>query len=200
VEIIVKIRRETSENHAVRDAGWRVAAWQETVAQSACLPYVAPLVHVMSKRISDTLKPYLVTLHLKETTHAAALKEMVELVRGQADVIDTDGFYKELMAREKQESTCLGNDIAFPHARTDHVKHLVILAGRSTEGVHFESANQRARLIFIIGTPKRMVTDYLATVGALARLLKEDALRQKLLAAKTSDEFLAELAEAESKL
>lgn len=154
----------------------------------------------MAKRISDTLKPYLVALHLKETTHQAALKELTELSRGQADMLDLDGFFKELMAREKQESTCLGNDIAFPHARTDHVKNLVILAGRSQEGVDFDKDGQTAKLIFIIGTPKRMVTDYLATVGALARLLKEENLRQKLMTAKSGEEFLAHIADAESRL
>ncbi|MDX6766011.1 MAG: PTS sugar transporter subunit IIA [Candidatus Methylacidiphilales bacterium] len=154
----------------------------------------------MSKRISDTLKPYLVALNLKETSHQAALREMTEMTRGQADMLDVDGFFKELMLREKQESTCLGNEIAFPHARTDHVKNLVILAGRSLEGVKFENGEQTARLIFIIGTPKRMVTDYLATVGALARLLKEENLRHKLLAAKSGEEFIAHVAEAESRL
>jgi mannitol/fructose-specific phosphotransferase system IIA component (Ntr-type) len=154
----------------------------------------------MAKRISDTLKPYMVALNLRETAHTAALKELTELTRGQADVLDVDGFYKELLARERQESTCLGNHIAFPHARTDHVKNLVILAGRSEAGVSFENAGQTARLIFVIGTPKRMVTDYLATVGALARLLKEDMLRQKLMAAKTAEEFISELADAEARL
>jgi mannitol/fructose-specific phosphotransferase system IIA component (Ntr-type) len=154
----------------------------------------------MAKRISDTLKPFLVALHLKETTHQAALKELTELARGLPDMLDTEGFFKELMIREKQESTCLGNDIAFPHARTDHVKNLIILAGRSMEGVNFEKDGQTAKLIFIIGTPKRMVTDYLATVGALARLLKEENLRHKLMTAKSGEEFLADIAEAEARL
>jgi mannitol/fructose-specific phosphotransferase system IIA component (Ntr-type) len=154
----------------------------------------------MAKRISDTLKPYLVALQLKGTTHTEALKELAALANGHADVTDADGFYKELLSREKQESTCLGNDIAFPHARTDYVKNLIIMAGRSSQGVAFQAGGQTARLIFVIGTPKRMVTDYLATVGALARLLKEESLRQKLMAAKTAEEFIAELAEAESRL
>lgn len=154
----------------------------------------------MAKRISDTLKPYLVALHIQETTHTGALKQLTELARGQADVLDVDGFYQELLSREKQESTCLGNDIAFPHARTDHVKNLIILAGRSDSGIRFPVEGQQAKLIFVIGTPKRMVTDYLATVGALARLLKEESLRQKLMAAKTPETFIAELAEAENRL
>jgi mannitol/fructose-specific phosphotransferase system IIA component (Ntr-type) len=154
----------------------------------------------MAKRISDTLKPFLVELHLQETSHGPALRALVERARGHPDVLDVDGFYKELLVREKQESTCLGNDIAFPHARTDHVKNLVILVGRSSGGVAFQAEGQSAKLIFIIGTPKRMVTDYLATVGALARLLKDDSLRQKLMAAKTAEEFIAELAQAEVRL
>lgn len=154
----------------------------------------------MAKRISDTLKPFLIALDLAASQNQEALKELTDLARGQADVPDPDGFYRELLTREKQESTCLGNDIAFPHARTDHVKNLVIIVGRSTQGVTFPAAGQCAKLIFVIGTPKRMVTDYLATVGALARLLKEESLRLKLMAAKNPEEFIAELAEAESRL
>ena len=154
----------------------------------------------MSKRISDTLKPFLVALHLKQTSHEAALREIAELARGQPDMLDLEGFFADLMAREMQESTCLGNDIAYPHARTDCVKNLVILAGRSTQGVKFQNDGQIAKLIFVIGTPKRMVTDYLATVGALARLLKEENLRQKLMAAKSGEEFLSHIAEVESRL
>ena len=154
----------------------------------------------MAKKISETLKPHLVLLHMKAAPHGAALKDLTALVGGNPDVVDLEGFYKEIMAREKKESTCLGGGIAFPHARTDCVKRLVIIAGRSQEGIRFENAGQDVHLIFVIGTPVRMVTEYLATVGALARLLKDEPLRQRLMSAKTGEEFLAELSEAESRL
>jgi len=40
-----------------------------------------------------------------------------------------------------------------------------------------------------------MVTEYLALVGAMARLLRHDEVRTKLLAAKSAEEFLTILGE-----
>jgi mannitol/fructose-specific phosphotransferase system IIA component (Ntr-type) len=54
--------------------------------------------------------------------------------------------------------------------------------------------------VFLIGTPKAAVADYLKLVAGLSRLLKKPGVRPGLLAAKTAAEFLALLARgAESK-
>lgn len=47
----------------------------------------------------------------------------------------------------------------------------------------------------MIGTPRRMVTEYLALVGAMARLLRKDEVRKMLMEAKTPEEFAAVFAE-----
>jgi hypothetical protein len=49
---------------------------------------------------------------------------------------------------------------------------------------------QRARLIFVIGVPQRLINDYLICVGTLARLLKDDVTRAALLHVKTSRQSL----------
>jgi mannitol/fructose-specific phosphotransferase system IIA component (Ntr-type) len=85
--------------------------------------------------------------------------------------------------------------VAFPHARTDHVKRLVLAVGRSQAGVNFENGGENIHFIFVIGTPRRMVTEYLALVGAMARILRQDEVREKLMQVKTAEEFLAALAE-----
>jgi mannitol/fructose-specific phosphotransferase system IIA component (Ntr-type) len=48
----------------------------------------------------------------------------------------------------------------------------------------------RARLIFVIGVPERLVNDYLICVGTLVRLLRDDAIRSALLHAQTPREFV----------
>jgi mannitol/fructose-specific phosphotransferase system IIA component (Ntr-type) len=155
----------------------------------------------MGKLISTKLKPYLVTLTLKSKTHEDAVNEIAATLKGDPAVTDFDGFCTALQSREKLESTCLGNGIAFPHARTDAVKAMVIAVGCSEQGVvNVRAGSQMENLIFVIGTPKRMVTEYLAAVGALARLLKDESLRAKLIHAKNAEEFLFHLAEAEEKL
>ena len=101
------------------------------------------------------------------------------------------------MAREHAHPSVVEHGVAFPHARTDLVEKIVLGIGRSRSGIPFGPDGQRARLIFLIGVPQRLVSDYLIAVGALARLLKEDARRDAMLQAKTSAEFLAALRTSE---
>jgi mannitol/fructose-specific phosphotransferase system IIA component (Ntr-type) len=149
--------------------------------------------------ISDLLRAGQVALDLHAQDGPGAIHEVASLLRDNVSVTSFDKFYEELLAREKVESTCLGNGIAFPHARTDHIKTMVLAVGRSKAGIYFESCGQTVHLLFIIGTPKRMATDYLSIVGGLARLLKDPSLRDQLLAAPDVDTFIRLIAEGEKK-
>ena len=149
-------------------------------------------------QISSLLKPEQIKLELDQGKRCNAINEVAQLLQNNPNVTNFAGFYEELLARERIESTCLGNEIAFPHARTDSLKGMVLAVGRSTGGVWFENSSQNVKLIFVIGTPKRMVTDYLSVVGGLARLLKDATTREQLLSVHGVDEFIATLTKAES--
>jgi mannitol/fructose-specific phosphotransferase system IIA component (Ntr-type) len=149
-------------------------------------------------QISSLLKPEQIKLELDQTKRCNAINEVAQLLQSNPSVTNFAGFYEELLARERIESTCLGNEIAFPHARTDSLKGMVLAIGRSTAGVWFENSSQNVKLIFVIGTPKRMVTDYLSVVGGLARLLKDASTREQLISAPTLENFIGTLTKAES--
>ena len=149
-------------------------------------------------QISSLLKPEQIKLELDQAKRCNAINEVAQLLQSNPNVLNFAGFYEELLARERIESTCLGNEIAFPHARTDSLKGMVLAIGRSPQGVWFENSSQNVKLIFVIGTPKRMVTDYLSVVGGLARLLKDASTREQLISVPTLDEFIATLTKAES--
>lgn len=154
----------------------------------------------MTLPIAKLLKPNLIKLDLNETKRTAAIHEVTLLLADHPNVKNLDGFYHEVLERERVEPTCLGSSIAFPHARTDHIKQIVLAVGRSVKGIHFENANETIQLIFVIGTPNRLVTEYLALVGCLARILKETTVRDKLLKAETPQAFYDTLVEAEEKM
>jgi len=154
----------------------------------------------MAGRLSTLLDPSRIMLSIQSTKRTAALNEVARLLEGHPDIIDFQGFYNELLARERLDTTCLGNELALPHARTEHVKKIVLAVGRSTDGVFFENGNQSVRLIFVLGTPKANPTDYLMVVSALCKILKDPANREALLSATTTEAFVAALITAEDKL
>ena len=121
-------------------------------------------------------------------------------MRRDQNVTDFPGFYEELLARERLDTTCLGNEVALPHARTEHVKKIVLAVGRSQGGVLFENSNQNVKLMFVLGTPKNNPTDYLILVGALCRLIKDAPSREALLTAPTPGAFIATVKALEDKI
>jgi mannitol/fructose-specific phosphotransferase system IIA component (Ntr-type) len=130
-------------------------------------------------------------LHAKD--EAAAIQQVTGLLKGQADVADAPAFAAEVIAREKLCPTALGHGVAFPHARTTGVRQLIMAIGRSTEGVVFADAKEVVNFLFVIGTPPDRVPPYLGLVGYLARLLKDQAVRAKLLATASAEDFLSVL-------
>ena len=154
----------------------------------------------MAVRLSTLLDPSRITLAIQSTKRTTALNEVAKLLESHPDVANFQGFYNELLARERLDTTCLGNEVALPHARTEHVKKIVLAVGRSQDGVLFENSNQNVRLMFVLGTPKSNPTDYLILVGALCRLIKDPTSREALLAAPTPDAFIATMRELENRI
>ncbi len=149
-------------------------------------------------KISELLDPALIKLEIESKEKREAVKEMVDLMRNCNQIDDLDSFLEDVYAREKLGSTGIGEGIALPHARSNGVKNLVISFGRSLQGVNFDALDANpAHLIFLIGTPKDDVGNYLKTLAQLSRLLKKEYLRKRLLAAESKEDILNIFKEAE---
>jgi fructose-specific phosphotransferase system IIA component len=150
-------------------------------------------------KIASLLNVDAIKLNVQAKQKTAALREVAELLGHSQCVTDFEAFFREILERERVSNTALGHDVAIPHARTDQCNDIVMAVGRNAEGIDFEAKDgQPVRLIFLIGTPKAMVTDYLRVVGNLARLLRQDGLRQQLLDAPDPASFIKIIEQAES--
>jgi mannitol/fructose-specific phosphotransferase system IIA component (Ntr-type) len=147
----------------------------------------------MASSVSDLLQEDQITLDLRDQTQSGALRELVDLFGNNPAVKDLNAFHEALLSREKANSTVVGNGVAFPHARTDSVDKIVLAVGRSAAGVKFESSPDPVHLIFMIGTPKALISDYLVCIGSLARYVKDKEVCARLMQAKTPAEFIAVL-------
>ena len=79
-----------------------------------------------------------------------------------------EGFSHNSSLVSRNHPSVVENGVAFPHARTDLVDEIVVGIGRSHAGIPIGQIAVRARLIFVIGVPERLVNDYLICVGRLA--------------------------------
>src|ERR1700722_9315677 len=141
---------------------------------------------------AQLLQPSRISLDIAATDKNEAILEVAGNARRDPDVLDFDSFCRELLARDELRSTAAGYGVAFPHARTDAVSEIVIAAGRSVAGIRF--GEELVHFIFVIGTPREKVSDYLVAVGSLARLLRTEKVRTALVKAATPEEFIRALA------
>ena len=140
--------------------------------------------------LPDLLDEQQVILRLRSRKPANAIREIVQLVAHTGKIANPEAFLEQVLARERTHPSVVENGVAFPHARTDLVDEIVIAVGRSRAGISFSENQPRARLIFVIGVPERLLSDYLVVVGTLARLTQDETIRSKLLSVETPREFV----------
>ena len=146
--------------------------------------------------LADLLHEQQMILRLSSRKPVNAIREIVDVVASDISgrkIAEPEAFLEQVLAREQAHPSAVENGVAFPHARTDLVDEIVIGVGRSRAGIRFGENQQRAHLIFVIGVPERLLSDYLVCVGTLARLGKDETIRSRLLNAETPREFIEAL-------
>ena len=148
---------------------------------------------------ADLLHEQQMILRLRARKPANAIREIVDVLASDISgrkIAKPEAFLEQVLAREQTHPSLVDNGVVFPHARTDLVDEIVIGVGRSRAGIPFGENQQRANLIFVIGVPERLLSDYLVCVGTLARLVKDETIRSALLNAETPRAFIEALTAA----
>ncbi len=142
-------------------------------------------------KISDYLTEQRILLNLSAGNKNEVIQKMVDIIRNDPEVADAEIFLHDLFEREELGTTGIGLGLALPHARTEGVRSLVMLIGRISSPIDFNSLDgQPVNLIFLMGTPKNDVQNYLKVLAHLTRLLKKEVFRDALLHAQDAREVL----------
>jgi len=153
--------------------------------------------------LSELLPPATINLRLMGPDRDAVLAELVNQIPDIASQPEArQTLLRALQEREQLHSTGIGDGIALPHARNalvGLVDRPIIVFGRHPTGVPYGAIDGvPARLFFLLIAPT--VTQHLAMLAKISRLLRDPKLRQGLLAADRSEKVLALIREAETKM
>jgi nitrogen PTS system EIIA component len=156
-----------------------------------------------SSTLSDLLSPAAINLNLTSADRDAVLDELVSQIPQLANEPEArQTLLRALREREQLHSTGIGDGIALPHARNalvGLVNHPIIVFGRHPKGIPYEAIDGiPARLFFLLIAPT--VTQHLAMLARLSRLLRDPKLRQSLLAVEKPEKVVALVKEAEARL
>ncbi|MDB6111462.1 MAG: phosphotransferase system protein [Pedosphaera sp.] len=153
--------------------------------------------------LSELLLPAAINLRLSGTQRDEVLAELVGQIKalaGEPEARQT--LLQALREREKLHSTGIGDGVALPHARNalvGLVDRPILIFGRHDEGIVYGAIDGApAKLFFLLVAPT--VTQHLAMLARISRLLRDPKLRKALLTAESPEKVRAVVHEAESKL
>lgn len=150
--------------------------------------------------IRSLLMKDIMIMDLKATTKSEVIDEMVHNYYEHGIIDDEDLYKKDIIKREEEGSTGMGNGIAIPHAHDAAVKKPAVQFARSVAGVDYDSMDgQPAHLFFMIAAPEGGDNTHLQALAALSQVLMNPDVVTALKAADTPDKVQDIFAEAVAK-
>jgi len=150
-------------------------------------------------RITDLLKKEAISLNASAADQNAAIDILVGLHSKVGNLSDEAGFKSAILAREEKGSTAIGMGIAVPHAKSGAVKNAGLTAMTVPAGVDYKALDKNpSKLFFMIAAPDGAADTHLEVLSKLMTLLMDASFANKLIEAKTPEEFLAIIDEKET--
>ena len=142
-------------------------------------------------RITDLLRAEGIQLHAAPTSKADAIDLLVSLQKKTGNISDEAAYKADILAREAQGTTAIGNGIAVPHAKSAAVTRAGLAAITVPGGVDYEAPDGKpSQLFFMIAAPKEGGDVHLEMLSRLMVMLMDEEFCQKLLGATDTKAFL----------
>lgn len=142
-------------------------------------------------RITDLLDKRSISLTSAPKSKEEALNEAIALMAESGKINDTEGYRKQVFAREEESTTGVGEGIAIPHGKCAAVNRPGLAAMVIKDGVDFESLDgEPVTLLFLIAAPDTKDNVHLDVLSKLSMMLMDEEFTKNLRNASTAEEFL----------
>lgn len=142
-------------------------------------------------RITDLLDARSISLTGTPKTKSEALDQIIDLMVRSGKINDREAYRAQVYAREEESTTGIGEGIAIPHGKCDAVTKPGLAAMVIKDGVEFDSLDGRpVTLMFLIAAPNTKDNVHLDVLSKLSVLLMDENFADNLRNAKSVDEFL----------
>ena len=149
-------------------------------------------------RITELLKPESIDLNAAPKDKNDTIRQAVALMAKSGNISDIEAYTKQVMAREEESTTGVGEGIAIPHGKCDAVTRPGLAAMIIRDGVDYDSLDgEPVNVLFLIAAPNTKDNVHLDVLSKLSVLLMDEDFTAALKAAKTTDEFLKVIDDAD---
>ncbi len=148
-------------------------------------------------KILDFLSQERIILSMKSQDKKGVIDELAQAV---ADTTSADNaeIARVLLEREQLGSTGIGDGIAIPHGRLNSIDSIVMGFGSSEQGIEYDAIdNNPVHIFFLLLTPENSTGGHLRVLAQISKLLKNKQFKTNLSNAKSIQEVLEIIQEAD---
>lgn len=142
--------------------------------------------------IIEILDDNLIMESLEANSKIDALDKMSENLLKYDYISDKKGFLDDVLYREEQGTTGIGNYIAIPHGQSDYVKKTTISIAKLVDEVEWETLddnNVKVIVLFVVKNGKDFSDNHLKLLSEVASSLANDEILNKLLSATSKNDI-----------
>ena len=151
--------------------------------------------------LTEILKRDFILEELEARNQHEVLDELVRVFAMGGVRFDPEAMLQVLLERERLGSTGIGDGIAIPHGKLQGLDEILLSFGRSSEGISFDAMDGKpVHLFFLLMAPENSAGLHLKILAKISRMLKDPALRNNLLQAKSKEKIWRIIEEQEQKI
>ncbi len=148
--------------------------------------------------LTDLITPARIRLPVEAHDKTGAIRELATLLVEQCGGVLEDVLLA-IEERERVLSTGIGFGVAVPHGKSPTLNGLGLVCGVSARPIAFDSVDgEPVRLFFMLAGPESTAGPHVRALSRIARLVRRESVRTRLLGVDTPIEFHRVIREAEA--
>lgn len=149
-------------------------------------------------KITDLLSEESIELNVEAKDKNDIIDKMTRLMLKTGRINNLEKYKKLVLKREEEGSTGVGEEIAIPHGKGECVTEPGLVAMVVPNGVDYNALDGKpVKLLFMIAAPNTSDNVHLDVLSRLSTMLMDSNFKNKLISAKSKDEFLKIIDETE---
>lgn len=148
--------------------------------------------------LADLITPARIRLPVEAQDKPGALRELAHLLAEQCGG-GVEDIVQGVEERERSLGTGIGFGVAIPHGKSPTMRELGAVCGVTAVPIPWDSVDgEPVRLLFLLAGPESSAGTHVKVLSRIARLVRREAVRQRLLQATSPEELHRAIRESET--
>lgn len=142
--------------------------------------------------VGELINKNLILLDVKAQSKEEVIEILADLLEKENRLNDKEQFIQDVLYRENEYTTGIGEAIAIPHGQSYGVKDTSVVFARMHEDVEWNSLDNRpVKIIFLLAVKKEDAsTTHIKILSKIAMSLMEDEFKNQLFHIQNDEEVL----------